>query len=159
MPAPQSLGQQKLDALRGLAANLAPTLAPYVAPVAKPTTPVAPTRPPVTYAAGSSAAPAPAPSGPGNLTVGEATGLSPSEAWIIKHESNGRTKAFNPTVVYDQGKRLGNAWGIGQIVDDRPIAQRPQDASTQLQIFRDYVKRRYGTAEKAQSFWQAHGWY
>jgi hypothetical protein len=33
------------------------------------------------------------------------------------------------------------------------------DPAKQLDAFRRYVADRYGTAEKAQAFWQEHGWY
>jgi cell wall-associated NlpC family hydrolase len=99
-----------------------------------------------------------APSGGGGLTVGQATGLSPAEAWIITHESSGRTDADNPT---------STAFGFGQLLADNRAAYGRRfgfnpdttDAGEQLVMFRAYVRDRYGTAEAAQHFWQTHGWY
>jgi hypothetical protein len=84
--------------------------------------------------------------------------LSPAERWIISHESGGRTTADNPT---------STAFGLGQLLIDnrRRIGgilgfdYRTTDYNQQLAMFRYYVRERYGTADAAQRFWQAHGWY
>jgi hypothetical protein len=93
--------------------------------------------------------------GPGAMGRG---GLSPAEAWIIQRESGGSTTADNPT---------STAFGLGQLL----LANRQHygallgvspdttDYGRQLQMFRMYVRDRYGTAEAAKAFWQSHGWY
>lgn len=85
-------------------------------------------------------------------------GLSPAEAWIIQRESGGRTTADNPT---------STAFGLGQLLAANRqrygailgVSPNTTDYTSQLQMFRMYVRDRYGTAENAQRFWQAHGWY
>ncbi|HEY4059878.1 MAG TPA: hypothetical protein VGM39_24855 [Kofleriaceae bacterium] len=81
--------------------------------------------------------------------------LSASERYIVQNESGGRTNAQNPT---------STAFGIGQLT----IANRrhylgananTQDPGLQLQAFRGYVHDRYGTADRAASFWRSHHWY
>lgn len=113
-------------------------------------------------AAVSSTIPAPAafrPSAGGKgLTVGQATGLSPAEAWIIDHESDGQTGADNPK---------STAFGFGQLLESNRKAYgarfgfdpETRDPGQQLTMFRAYVRDRYGSAENAQRFWQANGWY
>lgn len=93
--------------------------------------------------------------GGGTVRLG---GLSAAESWIVMHESGGRTNAQNPT---------STAFGLGQLL----IANRQHygailgvpanttDYGAQLKMFRMYVRDRYGTAENAKSFWQAHHWY
>ena len=87
------------------------------------------------------------------------TGLSESEAWIIRHESSGRVTAKNPE---------SSAFGLGQLIKanrEKYAAElgitNPDttDYNEQLAMFRAYVKDRYGTAEKAQEFWEEKGWY
>lgn len=96
--------------------------------------------------------------GGAGATVGEASGLSPSEAWLIQHESSGRTDADNPT---------STAFGVGQLtIANRTAYARTYgfdpdttDLAEQLIMFRAYVRDRYGSADEAQHFWQEHGWY
>lgn len=94
----------------------------------------------------------------GSYSVGQASGLSAAEAWIITHESGGNPMAQNPH---------SSAFGIGQFLDStwRTYAARfgypfhDPNPQHQLQMFRAYIRDRYGTAENAQRFWQANGWY
>jgi hypothetical protein len=81
--------------------------------------------------------------------------LSSSERYIVQHESGGETTAKNPS---------STAFGIGQLL----IANRRHylgsnanttDPGLQLKAFRGYVKDRYGTADRAASFWRSHHWY
>jgi septal ring factor EnvC (AmiA/AmiB activator) len=83
------------------------------------------------------------------------SGTSDAEFWIIMHESGGDPTARNPN---------STAFGLGQLLLD--LRQRllgadydTIDCGKQLAAFRAYVKERYGTAEAAKAFWQAHGWY
>ena len=83
------------------------------------------------------------------------SGTSDAEYWIIMHESGGDPTADNPR---------STAFGLGQLLLD--LRQRllgadydTIDCGKQLAAFRAYVKERYGTAEAAKAFWQAHGWY
>jgi len=93
--------------------------------------------------------------GGGELKIG---GLSAAENWIIGHESGGRTTAANPT---------STAFGLGQLlIANRErygailgVSPNTTDFGAQLQMFRMYVRDRYGTAENAKAFWQAHHWY
>jgi hypothetical protein len=83
------------------------------------------------------------------------SGTSAAERWIIMHESGGNPTADNPT---------STAFGLGQLLLGNRILYLGQDYATidcgkQLRAFRAYVRDRYGTAENAQAFWQAHGWY
>jgi septal ring factor EnvC (AmiA/AmiB activator) len=80
---------------------------------------------------------------------------SAAEHWIIMHESGGDPTADNPT---------STAFGLGQLLLGNRILYLGQDYATidcgrQLWAFRAYVRDRYGTAENAQAFWQANGWY
>jgi hypothetical protein len=85
-------------------------------------------------------------------------GLSAAERWIIMHESGGRTTAQNPT---------STAFGLGQLlIANRQhygailgVSPNTTDYGAQLSMFRMYVRERYGNAENAQAFWQAHHWY
>jgi septal ring factor EnvC (AmiA/AmiB activator) len=112
-------------------------------------------------AAPSSSAPsAPAPSDPAPpvpLRNGlcDLSGTSAAERWIIMHESGGDPTADNPS---------STAFGLGQLLLGNRILYLGKDYATtdcgkQLAAFRTYVRERYGTAEAAQAFWQAHGWY
>jgi septal ring factor EnvC (AmiA/AmiB activator) len=91
-------------------------------------------------------------------TVGglcDLSGTSPAEHWIIMHESGGDPRAQNPS---------STAFGLGQLLLGNRILYLGQDYATidcgkQLTAFRDYVRDRYATAEAAQAFWEAHGWY
>lgn len=84
--------------------------------------------------------------------------LDPDEAWIISHESGGRTTAKNPH---------STAFGVGQLIRSnrqfyaKKYGWNPDttDYNQQLQLFRDYVKNRYGSAANAHRFWVQHGWY
>jgi septal ring factor EnvC (AmiA/AmiB activator) len=83
------------------------------------------------------------------------SGTSAAEHWIIMHESGGDPTADNPT---------STAFGLGQLLLGNRILYLGQDYATtdcgkQLSAFRAYVRDRYGTAENAQAFWQANGWY
>lgn len=121
------------------------------------------------------AAPVPAPAGAGMAPVAgggrvniAGLNVSPAEAWLIQRESGGRTNARNPTAVISGGKNLGHAFGLGQLVDtNRQYYARilgiknpdTTDAGEQLALMRQYIKARYQTAERAQAWWRAHGWY
>jgi septal ring factor EnvC (AmiA/AmiB activator) len=94
-----------------------------------------------------------APTGSGGRC--DLSGTSAAELWIIMHESGGDPTADNPT---------STAFGLGQLLLGNRILYLGQDYATtdcgkQLSAFRAYVRDRYGTAENAQAFWQAHGWY
>lgn len=83
------------------------------------------------------------------------SGASPAEVWIIMHESGDNPFAQNPN---------STAFGLGQLLLDLRIRLLGADYATtdcakQLWAFRQYVKERYGTAEAAQAFWEAHHWY
>jgi septal ring factor EnvC (AmiA/AmiB activator) len=83
------------------------------------------------------------------------SGTSSAELWIIMHESGGYPTADNPT---------STAFGLGQLLLGNRILYLGNDYATidcgkQLGAFRSYVRDRYGTAEAAQAFWQANGWY
>jgi septal ring factor EnvC (AmiA/AmiB activator) len=80
---------------------------------------------------------------------------SAAERWIIMHESGGDPTADNPS---------STAFGLGQLLLGNRILYLGKDYATtdcgkQLAAFRAYVRERYGTAEQAQAFWQANGWY
>lgn len=89
---------------------------------------------------------------------GSIKGLSAAESWIVNHESGNRTTAQNPT---------STAFGLGQLlIANREhygailgVSANTTNYADQLAMFRMYVKERYGTAEKAEAFWKAHGWY
>ena len=91
--------------------------------------------------------------GPGGRC--DLSGTSAAEHWIIMHESGGDPTADNPT---------STAFGLGQLLLGNRILYLGADYATidcgkQLKAFRGYVRDRYGTAEAAKAFWQAHGWY
>jgi septal ring factor EnvC (AmiA/AmiB activator) len=103
----------------------------------------------------------PAPPSPGTPSVPLAGGrcdlssTSAAERWIIMHESGGDPTADNPS---------STAFGLGQLLLGNRILYLGKDYATtdcgkQLAAFRTYVRERYGTAERAQAFWQANGWY
>jgi septal ring factor EnvC (AmiA/AmiB activator) len=108
----------------------------------------------------TSPAPAP-PSSPGTPSVPlvggrcDLSSTSAAERWIIMHESGGDPTADNPS---------STAFGLGQLLLGNRILYLGKDYATtdcgkQLAAFRTYVRERYGTAEQAQAFWQANGWY
>jgi uncharacterized protein YlxW (UPF0749 family) len=83
------------------------------------------------------------------------SGASPAELFIIGHESGGDPTAANPG---------STAFGLGQLLLDMRLRYLGVDYATtdcgrQLGAFRSYVRDRYGTAERAMSFWVAHHWY
>jgi hypothetical protein len=94
----------------------------------------------------------------GGYTVGQVHGLSAAEAYIIQHESGGDPAADNPT---------STAFGIWQGLQStrQAYAQRmgfdpdTTNVSQQLQMFRQYISDRYGSAENAEQFWRTHHWY
>jgi Cell wall-associated hydrolases (invasion-associated proteins) len=94
----------------------------------------------------------------GGFTVGQVHGLSEAEAYIIQHESGGDPTADNPT---------STAFGIWQgLASTRAAyAQRmgfdpdTTDVNQQLQMFRQYISDRYGSAEAAEDFWRKNHWY
>jgi hypothetical protein len=103
----------------------------------------------------SAPAPAPSPSVPLVGGLCDLSGTSAAERWIIMHESGGNPRAQNPS---------STAFGLGQLLLGNRILYLGQDYATtdcgkQLAAFRHYVRDRYGTAEAAQAFWQAHNWY
>jgi peptidoglycan hydrolase CwlO-like protein len=80
---------------------------------------------------------------------------SAAERWIIMHESGGDPTADNPT---------STAFGLGQLLLGNRVLYlgsnyATTDCALQLSAFRSYVRDRYGTAEAAQAFWEANGWY
>jgi septal ring factor EnvC (AmiA/AmiB activator) len=109
-------------------------------------------------AAAARQSPAPAPavrSRPGAGGRCDLAGTSAAERWIIMHESGGDPTADNPT---------STAFGLGQLLLGNRVLYLGADYATtdcgkQLVAFRAYVRDRYHTAEAAQAFWQAHGWY
>jgi septal ring factor EnvC (AmiA/AmiB activator) len=99
--------------------------------------------------------PAPVPSVPVRGGLCDLSSTSAAERWIIMHESGGDPTADNPS---------STAFGLGQLLLGNRILYLGQDYATtdcakQLQAFRAYVRDRYGTAEAAQAFWEANGWY
>lgn len=94
----------------------------------------------------------------GQYTVGQVSGLSEAEAWIIQHESGGNPTAQNPT---------STAFGIWQGLDTTRATYAARfgydpgttDVNQQLTMFRAYIADRYGTPEAAMQFWQKNGWY
>lgn len=81
--------------------------------------------------------------------------------WIIDKESHWDPKAYNP-----QPTPTGHAYGIAQITSmqwQRYYTKHGHDWKSnpiaQLMGMRDYIKDRYGNADHAKAFWQAHGWY
>ncbi len=91
--------------------------------------------------------------GGGKYSVGSFHGLSAAEAWIIQHESGGNPEAQNPhSTAYGGAQFLDTTWaGTG--------IPKTSDPELQLKAFRIYYRQRYGTAEAAMRFWQAHNWY
>ena len=122
-----------------------PTVSKYLALREQLSPQLAPHRPP-TPPAGGSAEP----------SVNGA--LDPDEAWIIKRESGGRPSAKNPK---------SSAFGLGQLIRSnrefyaKKYGWSPDttDYNQQLQLFRDYVQNRYGSAADARRFWEKNGYY
>lgn len=117
---------------------------------------------------------------PAIFTVGSASGLTASEAFLIRHESNGNPNAFVDWVNHPEkfpGCTVLNpctALGLGQLVSANRIKYGLQlgispdtrDPDEQLALFRAYVADRYGTAKAAEQFWRMNqvsdprgGWY
>ncbi len=78
-----------------------------------------------------------------------------SAKWIMQHESGGNSHAKNPT---------STAYGAFQMLK----ATRKQymgadwqssDLGKQYAGATKYVDKRYGSWDKAESFWKAHHWY
>jgi hypothetical protein len=94
----------------------------------------------------------------GSHTVGQVHGLSAAEAFIIQHESGGNPRAKNPS-----SGAFGIWQGLGSTLtsEAKKFGFNPHttNVNEQLIMFRDYVKNRYGTPEKAMAFWKAHNWY
>lgn len=95
-------------------------------------------------------------------------GVTPEEAWIIRHESGGNVMARNPTPVYSNGQLLGHAFGLGQLVDSNRAAiarslgirdPNTTNPAEQLAMMRAYIRGRYGNAANAVAFWQRSHWY
>lgn len=84
--------------------------------------------------------------------------LSPAEKIIIFKESSYRTTAKNPK---------STAFGLGQLLKVNRIAYAGElgfnpdttDEHEQILMFKAYVKKRYGTANKALEFHNLNGWY
>jgi len=83
---------------------------------------------------------------------------SSAESWIIQHESSGDPNAQNPK---STALGLGQLLWANRVKYARVLGADPntRDANTQLAMMRLYVRDRYGTAQAAMQFWQAHGWY
>ena len=73
--------------------------------------------------------------------------------WIIQKESSGNPRAKNPkSTAYGLMQFLDGTWksyGVG----DR------NDPVDQVVSGINYIKKRYGTPEKAYAFWQKNHWY
>ena len=84
--------------------------------------------------------------------------LTPPERTIIFRESTYRTTAYNPS---------SGAFGLGQLIPLQReryakvlhVSSTTTDPCVQVAMFRMYVRARYGTADAALVFWNAHGWY
>lgn len=93
----------------------------------------------------------------GQPGLGGASTSAP-ENWIIQHESSGSVNADNPR---------STAFGLGQLLYQNRVKYgrvlgvdpNTRDYNSQLAMMRLYIKDRYGTAQAAMEFWQAHGWY
>lgn len=92
-----------------------------------------------------------------NMASGGA-GLSSAEQWIVNKESGGDVHADNPTsTAFGLGQLLiGNRQSYGRKLGIDP---NTTDYGQQLTMMRSYIQDRYGSAEAAMAFWQAHGWY
>jgi hypothetical protein len=85
----------------------------------------------------------------------DSSSASNAEYSIIMRESGWNPFAQNPT---------STAFGLGQLIYSQRqaylgAAADTTDCALQLKAFRAYVANRYGTAENAWAFWQAHHWY
>jgi hypothetical protein len=94
-------------------------------------------------------------------------GISASAQWVMMHESGGSTTAGH---LHAQGRGDGtpgnhsSAFGAFQMIE----AQRKHymgadyqstDFNKQYAAATHYVTDRYGSWDKAKSFWQSHRWY
>jgi Peptidase family M23 len=74
--------------------------------------------------------------------------------YIISHESGWRTTARNPS---------SGAYGLGQALPASKMRGYGPDylhnARTQLNWFFHYIRSRYGSPNRAASFWRSHHWY
>lgn len=83
---------------------------------------------------------------------------SPAEKQIIWAESRGWPTADNPK---------STAFGCGQLLFKQrrayarvcDVHHETLDPEEQMCLFRAYVDERYGTPERAWSFWKRRGWY
>lgn len=98
--------------------------------------------------------------GGGKYTVGSVSGLSAAEAFIIARESGGNPNARNPSSgafgIWQGNPSSGTLQSVARALGFNPYTT---DVGQQLQMFRYYVRQRYGTAENAAAFWRAHHWY
>ena len=79
--------------------------------------------------------------------------LTPDENYIIYRESTWNPKARN-----------GQYFGLGQLSINARQTYLGANSNTtdpllQLEAMRLYIRRRYGTEDKAVAFRKAHGWY
>lgn len=74
--------------------------------------------------------------------------------WIVSHESGWNPKATNGG---------SGAYGLAQALPASKYASAGSDwrtnPLTQLKWMKSYIRGRYGTANDAKRFWQAHNWY
>lgn len=79
--------------------------------------------------------------------------------WLIRKESSGKTTAQNPK---------SSAFGLGQLTIGNRTKYAAKlgfedpgttDYNQQVAMMKEYIKDRYGSAEKARQFHQANGWY
>ncbi|WP_353740065.1 transglycosylase SLT domain-containing protein [Phosphitispora fastidiosa] len=74
-------------------------------------------------------------------------------AWIIGEESSGNPTAQNPkSTAYGLMQFLDSTWGNYGY-------QKTSDPVKQVVAGIDYIKKRYGTPQKAVAFHQQNGWY
>jgi hypothetical protein len=98
--------------------------------------------------------------GGGSYTVGAASGLSEAEAYIIQRESGGNPSARNPSSgafgIWQGNPKSGT---LQQYARQFGYSPYTTNVDQQLNMFRAYVRDRYGTAEEAARFWKQNGWY
>ncbi len=74
-------------------------------------------------------------------------------------ESGGNPTADNPTA----DNPTSTAFGLGQLLlgnrSCTSAVTTPRPTAACSWAHSAYVRHRYGTAERAQAFWQANGWY
>lgn len=76
-------------------------------------------------------------------------------AWVIEHESKGKTTAKNPK---------STAFGIGQIIKSNRerfalvlgVSPDTTNYEDQLKMTKMYMRTRYGSAVKAKEHWEKH---